>query len=74
MMSLMRCELSLMPRMVLTTSLCIALSRLDPKIPVELHFQPFELNPQMPPEGEDATEHLSRKYGAPPEQLAALYK
>ncbi|MEP7139060.1 MAG: DsbA family oxidoreductase [Caldimonas sp.] len=51
-------------------SLEIALSRLDPKIPVELHFQPFELNPQMPPEGEDATEHLSRKYGAPPEQLA----
>lgn len=51
-------------------SLEIALGRLDPKIPVELHFQPFELNPQMPPEGEDATEHLSRKYGAPPEQLA----
>jgi predicted DsbA family dithiol-disulfide isomerase len=52
------------------SSLEIALARLDPKIPVELHFQPFELNPQMPPEGEDATEHLSRKYGAPPEQLA----
>jgi predicted DsbA family dithiol-disulfide isomerase len=51
-------------------SLEIALGRLDPSIPVELHFQPFELNPQMPPEGEDATEHLSRKYGAPPEQLA----
>ena len=47
-----------------------ALARLDGEIPVELHFQPFELNPQMPPEGEDATEHLSRKYGAPPEQLA----
>jgi len=47
-----------------------ALKRLDGKIPVELHFEPFELNPQMPPEGEDATEHLSRKYGAPPEQLA----
>ncbi len=52
------------------SSLEIALARLDPKIPVELHFQPFELNPQMPPEGEDAVEHLSRKYGAPPEQLA----
>ncbi len=51
-------------------SLEIALAKLDPKIPVELHFQPFELNPQMPPEGEDAAEHLSRKYGAPPEQLA----
>ena len=51
-------------------SLEIALSKLDPAIPVELHFQPFELNPQMPAEGEDAVEHLSRKYGAAPEQLA----
>ena len=51
-------------------SLEIALARLGDAVPVELHFQPFELNPQMPPEGEDATEHLSRKYGAPPEQLA----
>ena len=52
------------------SSLEIALSKLDPAIPVELHFQPFELNPQMPAEGEDAVEHLSRKYGAAPEQLA----
>ena len=51
-------------------SLDAALARIDGAIPVELHFEPFELNPQMPPEGEDATEHLSRKYGAPPEQLA----
>ena len=47
-----------------------ALERLNGKFPVELRFEPFELNPAMPPEGEDATEHLSRKYGAPPEQLA----
>ena len=32
-------------------------------IPVELHFQPFELNPGMPAEGEDAIEHLTAKYG-----------
>jgi predicted DsbA family dithiol-disulfide isomerase len=48
-----------------------ALRRIGPEVPVTLHFQPFELNPQMPPEGEDAVEHLSRKYGASPEQLAA---
>ena len=48
-----------------------ALRRIGPALPVELHFQPFELNPQMPPEGEDAAEHLARKYGASPEQLAA---
>ena len=47
-----------------------ALADIGDAIPVEMHFEPFELNPAMPAEGEDATEHLSRKYGAPPEQLA----
>ncbi|HZV92521.1 MAG TPA: DsbA family oxidoreductase [Caldimonas sp.] len=47
-----------------------AIANLEGAVPIELHFEPFELNPAMPPEGEDATEHLSRKYGAPPEQLA----
>ena len=51
-------------------SLDRAIEKLGDEVPVELHFEPFELNPSMPPEGEDATEHLSRKYGAPPEQLA----
>jgi predicted DsbA family dithiol-disulfide isomerase len=48
-----------------------ALQRLEGSVPVELHFQPFELNPDMPPQGEDAIEHLARKYGASPQQLAA---
>jgi predicted DsbA family dithiol-disulfide isomerase len=52
------------------SSLEIALERLGDSVPVELHFEPFELNPAMPPEGEDTIEHLSRKYGAPPAQLA----
>lgn len=47
-----------------------ALERLGPDVPIELHFQPFELNPQMPPEGEDTVEHLSRKYGLTADQLA----
>jgi predicted DsbA family dithiol-disulfide isomerase len=38
---------------------------------VELHLQPFELNPAMPPEGADADQYLSEKYGLAPEQLAA---
>ena len=50
-------------------SLELALAKIGPDIPVELHFRPFELNPQMGAEGEDATEHLSRKYGLTPEQL-----
>jgi predicted DsbA family dithiol-disulfide isomerase len=47
-----------------------ALRRIGPGLSVELHFQPFELNPQMPAEGEDAQQHLMRKYGASPSQLA----
>ncbi len=51
-------------------SLETALARLGDGIAVELRFQPFELNPDMPPEGQDATEYLSRKYGLSPQQLA----
>lgn len=49
-------------------SLEIALGRLAGEVQAELHFQPFELNPQMAPEGEDIVEHIGRKYGATPEQ------
>lgn len=48
-----------------------AIERIGESVQVELHFQPFELNPQMPPEGQDATEHLTEKYGSSAEQLAA---
>jgi predicted DsbA family dithiol-disulfide isomerase len=48
-----------------------ALERLGDEVPVELVFEPFELNPQMGSEGEDAAEHLSRKYGLTAGQLAA---
>jgi predicted DsbA family dithiol-disulfide isomerase len=48
-----------------------ALERIGDAVPVELHFQPFELNPQMASEGEDAGEHLARKYGLSAEQLAS---
>lgn len=37
---------------------------------VELHMQPFELNPTMPPEGAEAAEYLAAKFGLGPEQLA----
>lgn len=47
-----------------------ALARFDPALPVELHFQPFELNPGMRPQGEDAAGYLTRKYGMTAEQLA----
>ena len=47
-----------------------ALARLQGQVQAELHFQPFELNPQMPPGGQDITEHLTQKYGSTPQQQA----
>ncbi len=41
-----------------------ALLNIGEEASVDIHFQPFELNPQMAPEGEDIGEHLQRKYGA----------
>ena len=52
------------------SALEIALARIGDAIPVELNFEPFELNPQMRAEGEDANAYLGRKYGRSPEQLA----
>lgn len=34
----------------------------------ELHWHPFELNPNMPPEGQDLREHVAEKYGTTPQQ------
>ncbi len=53
-------------------SLQTALDRVGPGVQVDIRFQPFELNPQMAPQGEDTTEHLARKYGSTPEQAAAI--
>jgi len=47
-----------------------ALRRVAEDVSAEIHFQPFELNPQMPPGGQDITEHLTQKYGSSPEQQA----
>lgn len=49
-----------------------ALERLDGQVQADLHFQPFELNPQMGPEGQDLGEHLTQKYGSTPEQQAQI--
>ena len=48
-----------------------ALERTRGEVEADLHFQPFELNPGLGPEGEDAAEHLLRKYGMTEAQLAA---
>jgi predicted DsbA family dithiol-disulfide isomerase len=41
-----------------------------PGLVLDLHFQPFELNPGMAPQGQDIEEHLAEKYGASPAALA----
>lgn len=52
-------------------SLQHALARLDGEVNAQIHFQPFELNPQLGAEGEDSTEHLVRKYGSSAAQIDA---
>jgi len=37
---------------------------------VEIEWQPFELNPDMPQEGEELRAHSARKYGSTPEDSA----
>jgi predicted DsbA family dithiol-disulfide isomerase len=47
-----------------------ALDRVADVATADVHFQPFELNPQMGPDGQDIAEHIKEKYGASPEQQA----
>ena len=48
-----------------------ALERVKGEVEAELHFQPFELNPGMPAEGQEITEHITQKYGITAEQADA---
>ena len=47
-----------------------AIARVGDVATAEIHFQPFELNPDMVAEGEDTTEHLAKKYRLTPAQAA----
>jgi predicted DsbA family dithiol-disulfide isomerase len=52
-------------------SLQQALANIGDDVQAEIHFQPFELNPSMPPEGENAIEHVQKKYGSSVERSVA---
>ena len=52
------------------SSLELALARVKNDVAAELHFQPFELNPNMGHDGQDIVEHITEKYGATAEQQA----
>jgi predicted DsbA family dithiol-disulfide isomerase len=41
-----------------------ALERVAGEVEADIHFQPFELNPGMGPEGQDIFEHITEKYGS----------
>lgn len=49
-----------------------ALARLQGQVQVSVHCQPFELNPDMGPGGQDLGEHLTQKYGSTPAQQAQI--
>jgi predicted DsbA family dithiol-disulfide isomerase len=52
------------------SSLQLALSRLGDEVDAEFVMHPFELNPRMGEEGEDLVEHIAKKYGRTPQQIA----
>ncbi|PKO59815.1 MAG: disulfide bond formation protein DsbA [Betaproteobacteria bacterium HGW-Betaproteobacteria-18] len=54
------------------SALELALANLTGELDVQIHVQPFELNPQMPAGGQDIAEHLTQKYGSTPEQQAQI--
>ncbi len=45
-----------------------ALDELEGEVEAEIRWLPFELNPDMPAEGEDRVAHIARKYGRTPDQ------
>ncbi|MDG2048258.1 MAG: DsbA family oxidoreductase [Halioglobus sp.] len=48
--------------------LMLALSLMPGQFDVVIHWHPFELNPQMPEDGQNLREHLAQKYNSSPEQ------
>jgi predicted DsbA family dithiol-disulfide isomerase len=48
-----------------------AIERLKDQADFEIHFEPFELNPQMGIGGENAIEYLGKKYGLSEQQVKA---
>jgi predicted DsbA family dithiol-disulfide isomerase len=48
-----------------------AIARAHDVVAPTITFHPFELNPQMGPDGQNIAEHIAEKYGATPEQSAS---
>jgi predicted DsbA family dithiol-disulfide isomerase len=52
------------------SALQLALSRLGEAVDAQINIHPFELNPQMGPQGEAIVDYLGKKYGRTPEEIA----
>jgi predicted DsbA family dithiol-disulfide isomerase len=53
-------------------SLDLALNRLGGEMEAKVSIEPFELNPDMGPEGAEVVPYLARKYGRTAEQIAQV--
>lgn len=49
-----------------------ALAELDGEIAAQIRWRPFELNPDMPADGEEQNAHLAKKYRRSDEERAAI--
>jgi predicted DsbA family dithiol-disulfide isomerase len=54
------------------TQFAKSVNDLEGELDVEVRWMPFELNPDLPPEGKRQDEHLAKVYGRTPEQVAAM--
>jgi len=54
------------------TQFAKAIEELAGEIVVEVRWMPFELNPDLPPEGKEQAKHLAEVYGRSPEEVAAM--
>ena len=54
------------------TQFAKAVEGLRGEVDVELRWMPFELNPDLPPEGKDQARHLAEVYGRSPDEVAAM--
>jgi predicted DsbA family dithiol-disulfide isomerase len=54
------------------TSFAKAVKSLDGELDVEVRWMPFELNPDLPPEGKLQDKHLAEVYGRSPEEVAQM--
>ena len=54
------------------TQFAKAIEALKGELDVEVRWMPFELNPDLPPEGRPQDQHLAEVYGRSPEEVAAM--